>query len=95
MYQFPCLKGLPPIGANRYLEWNISDHEDPLGWYLATVIDHQADRQTYILYTNGQSKLFRLKSPRWHLTRKGGKRFFQRQQLYQITLGFEEAEGGD
>ena len=62
---------VPPIGTTIYVEWDVPDHKDPQGWYLATVIDHQAGGQTHILFPNGQSeKLLCLMSTRWHLTRK-------------------------
>ena len=64
-------EGLPPIGATIYVERDVPDHQDPQGWYLATVIDHQADSQAHILFPNSQSEqLLCLMSTRWHLTRK-------------------------
>ena len=45
----PESEGLPPTGATIYLEWNVLDHEDPQGWYLATLIDHQVDGHTYFV----------------------------------------------
>ena len=56
----PESERLPPIGSTTYLEWDVPNHEDPQGWYLATVINHQADGQSHILYLNGQSDLLSL-----------------------------------
>ena len=67
----PESEGLPPIGTTIYVEWDVPDHEDPPGWYLVTVIDHQADSQAHILFPSGQSEqLLCLTSTRWHLTRR-------------------------
>ena len=84
----PDSEGLPLIGATIYVEWDVPDHEDPQGWYLSTVIDHQADGQAYILFPNGQSEqLLCLMSTGRHVTRKARvvDGIFQLQQLYQIT----------
>ena len=75
VFLIPESEGLPPIGATIYLEWDVPDHGDPQGWYLATVTDHQPDGQSHILYPNGQSEQLCLKSTKWHLTRKGGRHY--------------------
>ena len=45
------------------------------GWYLAMVANHYPHGQVWVIYANGDSEHFPLKSSRWCLTRKGGRHY--------------------
>ena len=55
------------VGSCIYIHWDVpdhDDHDDPQGWYLATVLDHHINGQSVIQYPNGDTEMLPLKSTR-------------------------------
>ena len=71
----PSSEGISPVGAAIYLEWDVQEHDDPMGWYYAIVSQHYADGQSQVMYSNSDTKTLNLKPAHWVLMRKGAKVF--------------------